>query len=64
MSTGSSAKLIGSLLFCPVCSTLLDLPGDKDIIVCEQCNHEEPAQCTNFHTKRTTKRVIMGWTDS
>jgi primosomal protein N' len=45
MSTASSAKLIGSLLFCPVCSTLLDLPGDKDVIVCEQCSHEEPAQC-------------------
>lgn len=44
-SAPSQAKLIGSLLFCPVCSTLLDLPGDKDIIVCEQCHHEEPAQC-------------------
>ncbi|CDZ97446.1 dna-directed rna polymerase i kda polypeptide [Phaffia rhodozyma] len=38
------AKLIGSLLFCPICSTLLDLPGDLDTITCEQCGHQEPAE--------------------
>ncbi|KAL7416048.1 hypothetical protein BDY24DRAFT_253309 [Mrakia frigida] len=40
----TKARLIGSLLFCPTCSTLLDLPGDADVIVCEQCGHEEPAE--------------------
>ncbi|TFK38638.1 DNA-directed RNA polymerase I kDa polypeptide, partial [Crucibulum laeve] len=34
----------GSLLFCPNCGTLLALPRDGEtIVVCEQCNHEEPA---------------------
>ena len=57
MSAASSAKLIGSLLFCPVCSTLLDLPGDKDVIVCEQCNHEEPAQCAFSSLLQVTHAV-------
>ncbi|EFI28592.1 DNA-directed RNA polymerase I kDa polypeptide [Coprinopsis cinerea okayama7 len=39
-----SAHKIGSLLFCPNCGTLLDLPKDGEAIVtCEQCHHEEPA---------------------
>ncbi|KZT09025.1 DNA-directed RNA polymerase I kDa polypeptide [Laetiporus sulphureus 93-53] len=38
------ADKIGSLLFCPDCGTLLDLPRDDDMVVaCEQCGHEEPA---------------------
>ncbi|KDQ55003.1 hypothetical protein JAAARDRAFT_60445 [Jaapia argillacea MUCL 33604] len=38
------AQKIGSLLFCPDCGTLLDLPqGDDTIVNCEQCGHEEPA---------------------
>lgn len=45
----TKARLIGSLLFCPTCSTLLDLPGDADVIVCEQCGHEEPAECEFPH---------------
>lgn len=50
----TKARLIGSLLFCPTCSTLLDLPGDADVIVCEQCGHEEPAECEScFHAGRT-----------
>ncbi|KAK2459746.1 hypothetical protein APHAL10511_008178 [Amanita phalloides] len=35
---------IGSLLFCPSCGTLLPLPKDgESVVVCEQCNREEPA---------------------
>ncbi|KAF8516040.1 hypothetical protein JB92DRAFT_2788569 [Gautieria morchelliformis] len=38
------AHKIGSLLFCPSCGTLLDLPqDDQDTVVCEQCKHVEPA---------------------
>ncbi|TFY63460.1 hypothetical protein EVJ58_g3239 [Rhodofomes roseus] len=40
------AEKIGSLLFCPDCGTLLNLPQDEDMYVkCEQCGHEEPASC-------------------
>lgn len=36
----------GSLLFCPDCGTLLDLPkGDEETVKCEQCGHLEPASC-------------------
>ncbi len=44
-SSSSKAHRIGSLLFCPSCGTLLDLPGDKDEIACEQCGRKEPASC-------------------
>lgn len=45
MST-SRAKRIGSLLFCPACGTLLDLPrDDQDEIECHQCGRKEPASC-------------------
>ena len=38
----------GSLLFCPDCGTLLNLPvGDEQTVVCEQCAHEEPASCAS-----------------
>ncbi|KZT68833.1 DNA-directed RNA polymerase I kDa polypeptide [Daedalea quercina L-15889] len=38
------AEKIGSLLFCPDCGTLLNLPQDEDTYVaCELCGHEEPA---------------------
>ncbi|ORX80607.1 putative RPA12-13.7 kd subunit of DNA-directed RNA polymerase I [Anaeromyces robustus] len=30
-----------SLVFCPVCSNLLDSPGDMDSIVCSVCGHAE-----------------------
>ena len=34
----------GSLLFCPACGTLLDLPtADEPTVVCEQCKFEEQA---------------------
>jgi LSD1 subclass zinc finger protein len=36
----------GSLLFCPDCGTLLDLPEGQAVHVkCEQCGHLEPASC-------------------
>ncbi|TFK47913.1 DNA-directed RNA polymerase I kDa polypeptide [Heliocybe sulcata] len=38
------AEKIGSLLFCPDCGTLLNLPRDDETqVLCEQCGHEEPA---------------------
>lgn len=39
--------MTGSLLFCPNCGTLLDLPKDgEEFVTCEQCEHQEPASCT------------------
>jgi hypothetical protein len=36
----------GTLLFCPDCGTLLNLPKDDEpSVICEQCEHEEPASC-------------------
>ena len=33
-------------MFCPECGTLLDQPKDgDDKVSCEQCHHEEPANC-------------------
>lgn len=38
----------GTLLFCPDCGTLLNLPIDNEpSVICEQCKHEEPATCTS-----------------
>ncbi|KAH7910021.1 hypothetical protein BJ138DRAFT_1173402 [Hygrophoropsis aurantiaca] len=49
------AHKIGSLLFCPNCATLLNLPQDGEpVIVCEQCNHEEPA--TSYENIEITTR--------
>lgn len=40
------ALIPGSLLFCPDCGTLLNLPQDgEDEVTCEQCGHQEPASC-------------------
>jgi DNA-directed RNA polymerase subunit RPC12/RpoP len=36
---------LGSLLFCPDCGTLLDLPGEEEYVECEQCGHREPVSC-------------------
>ncbi|KAI9498625.1 transcription factor S-II-domain-containing protein [Zychaea mexicana] len=36
----TNTNLIGSLLFCPECGNLLDMPGaDDDILLCNQCSH-------------------------
>jgi RNA polymerases M/15 Kd subunit len=36
----------GSLLFCPDCGTLLDLPrADEKEVKCVQCGHLEPISC-------------------
>lgn len=49
MSKTRSAHRIGSLLFCPVCGTLLDLPkDDQDEIICAQCGRKEPASCESL----------------
>ncbi|KAH7107257.1 hypothetical protein BKA62DRAFT_610789, partial [Auriculariales sp. MPI-PUGE-AT-0066] len=35
---------VGSLLFCPHCGTLLDLPRpNEDTVTCDQCGHIEPS---------------------
>ncbi|KAF8224040.1 DNA-directed RNA polymerase I kDa polypeptide [Tricholoma matsutake] len=45
----------GSLIFCPTCGTLLDLPHDgESIVTCEQCGHEEPASSYE-NTEITTR---------
>ncbi|KAB5591483.1 DNA-directed RNA polymerase I subunit A12 [Ceratobasidium theobromae] len=51
------AHRIGSLLFCPTCGTLLDLPGEDDLNVkCEQCGHLEPASSYENHEVVTRSR--------
>ncbi|KAI9316228.1 transcription factor S-II-domain-containing protein [Dichotomocladium elegans] len=36
----NDSNVIGSLLFCPECGNLLNVPGaDDDIIMCNQCSH-------------------------
>ncbi|WWC72648.1 uncharacterized protein I206_106612 [Kwoniella pini CBS 10737] len=52
-TTKVSAHRIGSLLFCPACGTLLDLPRDEqDEIACHQCGRKEPASSyENLPTK-------------
>jgi len=38
----------GSLLFCPDCGTLLNLPfGDESDVRCDQCGRVEPASCVS-----------------
>lgn len=39
---------IGSLLFCPSCGSLLDVPGDEDIIKCEPCGMTQDASSEFF----------------
>ncbi|UZJ55838.1 hypothetical protein CBS101457_005158 [Exobasidium rhododendri] len=43
MSTKMLPDKIGSLLFCPSCGSLLDVPGDEDIIKCEPCGMTQDA---------------------
>ena len=49
------ALRIGSLLFCPACGTLLDLPKDEqDEIECHSCGRREPASCESRLTWNLT----------
>jgi len=48
------ANKIGSLLFCPTCGTLLDLPGEDENVECEQCGHLEPV--TSYENTVVTTR--------
>lgn len=58
MST-SRAKRIGSLLFCPACGTLLDLPrDDQDEIECHQCGRKEPASCECLNNLSSCKHGL------
>ncbi|GAB1523853.1 DNA-directed RNA polymerase I core subunit rpa12 [Rhizoctonia solani] len=51
------AHRIVSLLFCPTCGTLLDLPGeDAPHVKCEQCGHLEPASSYENHQVETRSR--------
>lgn len=52
----SYAAILGSLLFCPDCGTLLDIPKDsQNEVTCEQCGHLEPASCES-------PLALLGWT--
>lgn len=55
--SNSKAIRIGSLLFCPACGTLLDLPGDSDEIVCDGCARREPASCKYSVSSRKSHRT-------
>lgn len=47
-----------SMLFCPHCAALLDLPGDEDEVICEGCGSVEPAQGKPEHWP--AKRLARG----
>ncbi|CAO3614206.1 unnamed protein product [Cunninghamella blakesleeana] len=43
MTDVEHANVIGSLIFCPECGNLLDMPGgEEDILLCNQCSHPYP----------------------
>ncbi|KAF9580023.1 DNA-directed RNA polymerase I core subunit rpa12 [Lunasporangiospora selenospora] len=41
MTTRTTTKpdIVGSLIFCPECGNLLDIPGQDDLIVCNLCSY-------------------------
>lgn len=39
---------IGSLLFCPACGSLLDVPGDEDVIACQPCGATQDASGESY----------------
>ncbi|KAI9243552.1 transcription factor S-II-domain-containing protein [Phascolomyces articulosus] len=44
----TNTNLIGSLLFCPECGNLLDMPGaDDDILLCNQCYEQTKVVTTS-----------------
>ncbi|PWN88718.1 putative RPA12-13.7 kd subunit of DNA-directed RNA polymerase I [Acaromyces ingoldii] len=45
---------VGSLLFCPACGSLLDVPSDEDVIKCEPCGHVQDASLYDNQTIITT----------
>jgi DNA-directed RNA polymerase I subunit RPA12 len=47
----------GSLLFCPDCGTLLDLPNDEEFIKCDQCGRLEPTSCMLYTISRDNERL-------
>jgi hypothetical protein len=54
------ALRIGSLLFCPACGTLLDLPKDEqDEIECHSCGRREPASCKSIFTWELDRVHLM-----
>lgn len=44
MATAVVPDKIGSLLFCPACGSLLDVPGDEDVIKCAPCGMIQDAR--------------------
>lgn len=50
----------GSLLFCPDCGTLLNLPQDGQFeVTCEQCGHVEPASCAFLSPSAALDVIFM-----
>lgn len=47
----TSQNRYGSLIFCPRCGNLLDLPADDDEIVCEGCGKVEDAAGAFFFSR-------------
>ncbi|KAL1921794.1 uncharacterized protein VTP21DRAFT_10436 [Calcarisporiella thermophila] len=36
-ASSNQPAIIGSLIFCPECGNLLDMPGDDDLLACSLC---------------------------
>ena len=60
MASTTVRNQFGSLIFCSQCSTLLDLPGDADVIVCSGCGQEEDASGTQPATPTLAPRQKHG----
>ncbi|PVU94110.1 hypothetical protein BB561_002792 [Smittium simulii] len=51
-----STLIYGSLIFCETCNSLLDIPGDQDIIICNVCGDTKSgAHFENIETITVTK---------
>ncbi|KAF9184670.1 DNA-directed RNA polymerase I core subunit rpa12 [Haplosporangium sp. Z 767] len=47
---------VGSLIFCPECGNLLDIPGEDDLIVCNLCSYtHQSIDFENFEVVTTSK---------
>ncbi|GAC98482.1 likely RNA polymerase II core subunit [Pseudozyma hubeiensis SY62] len=51
---------IGSLLFCPNCGSLLDVPGDEDFIKCAPCGAVQNAKALRQKRQLVNTAAALG----
>lgn len=56
----TNTNVIGSLLFCPECGNLLDVPGaDDDILLCNQCSYAYQTAGNRSRLDRSQRISLM-----